>query len=463
MSWRVAMVLVPALALYFLPLPGFEDSQRHLLAVFIGTIIALVSKPVPMGLSVLIATAILGVTRTVPVADLFSGFANPTVWLVFVAFLIGRAVSETGLGRRIAYYIIHRFGRSSLSLGYSIAASDVVLAPFIPSDTARGGGVIAPITKGLAEALGSEPGVTANRAGTFLMLVGFHTTYLASAIFLTGMAANPLIADFAARIAHVQLTWGRWLAASCVPGAISLITVPWLIYRLSPPELRDISPARQMARVAFETMGPLPRDQKWLVTILLLTMVGWVSSPWHGISNTVVALCAVCSLLLARVIRWDDVLGDKTAWDALIWFAPLVMMAEELNEKGVIKLVFEPLTLRLGGVPRMEALIILAVVYLYAHYGFASMTAHVTALYPGFLLAALHAGVPAGLAVLPLAYFSNLNAGITHYGTGSAPVYFGFGYVDQGRWWRIGFIVSMVNVTIWLGVGLLWWKLLKIW
>ena len=111
----------------------------------------------------------------------------------------------------------------------------------------------------------------------------------------------------------------------------------------------------------------------------------------------------------------------------------------------------------------MLALAVLVIAYVYVHYGFASMTAHTTALYPGFLATALAAGAPPMLAALPLAYFSNLNAGITHYGTGSAPVYFGAGYVSQANWWKFGFLISVVNLVLWLGIGPLWWKLVGLW
>jgi len=74
----------------------------------------------------------------------------------------------------------------------------------------------------------------------------------------------------------------------------------------------------------------------------------------------------------------------------------------------------------------------------------------------------LAAGVPPMVAALPLAYFSNLNAAMTHYGTGSAPVYFGAGYVSQNEWWRVGFVLSLVNLAVWLGVGSIWWKLVGI-
>src|SRR5205823_12765415 len=134
-----------------------------------------------------------------------------------------------------------------------------------------------------------------------------------------------------------------------------------------------------------------------------------------------------------------------------------------LNETGVIKFLSQKLFVRIAGLPWPLALLALVVAYVYIHYSFASMTAHTTALYPGFFAAALATGAPPILAALPLAYFSNLNAGITHYGTGSAPVYFGAGYVSQGTWWKVGFLVSLVNLGLWFGLGLLWWKLLGWW
>ena len=188
---------------------------------------------------------------------MLGGFGNVTVWLVFTAFLFSRAVTQTGFGMRVGYLFIERFGRTPLRLGYSLAAADLVLAPFIPSDTARGGGVIFPVTRSVATAFGSEPGATAGKIGTFLMLVSFHTTYVASAMFLTGMAANPLIAEFAHKIGNVDLTWGRWIAGSIVPGMLTLSIVPWLLFRLAPPEIGDTGAARGMAREELARRGPL--------------------------------------------------------------------------------------------------------------------------------------------------------------------------------------------------------------
>jgi DASS family divalent anion:Na+ symporter len=462
-SKRWAIVLLPALLLYFLPVPGLNPGQRHLLAIFVGTIISLVAQPVVMGVSVLLAMTILVLTNTVPGSKVLSGFSNATVWLIFTAFLFARAITATGFGLRIAYLFVRRFGHSALTLGYSVAASDLALAPFIPSDTARGGGVIYPIARSLAQVFGSEPGPTAGRIGAFLMLVGFHTTYATSAMFLTGMAANPLIAELAHKIAHVELTWGQWALAAAVPGLLSLTVIPYLIYRLHPPEIRDTQAAQRHALQELHRMGPLSSREWRLLAILLGVMAGWVTSPWHGLHNAFVALAGVSAILLSRVLTWDDLLHETKAWDALIWFAGLLMMADALLDSGVIKIISGAVFAHMTGWPWPVAAAVLACTYLYVHYGFASMTAHVTALYPGFLAAGLVAGAPPLLMALLLAFFSNLDAAMTHYGTGSAPVYFGAGYVSQTTWWRLGFLISLVNLIIWLGVGSLWWKLLGMW
>jgi DASS family divalent anion:Na+ symporter len=458
-------VLLPGLLIWFVPMLGLTPSQRHQLAIFVATIVALVAHPVPMGVSALLGMTLLALTGTLPPARVLAGFSNLTVWLVFSAFLFARAVTVTRFGLRVAYFFINRFGRSALTLGYSLAASDVVLAPFVPSDTARGGGIMYPVTRSVAQAAGSEPGETADRLGTFLMLVSFHATYTASGMFLTGMAANPLIAEFASKQAQVQLTWGRWLQGSIVPAILTLTLMPLLIHRLARPTADAVqtAAARSHAREQLATMGRMRRNEWWLLIVMLGVMAGWVTSPLHGMHNTIIALAGVCTLLLAGVLTWDDLLSERKAWDALIWFAPLLMMADALNESGVIRVLSSTVFAQLQGWSWGLAFPAIVLAYLYLHYGFASMTAHVTALYPSFLAAALVAGAPPLVAALGLAYFSNLDASLTHYGTGSAPIFFGAGYVSRGKWWRVGFLVSLLNVAIWLGGGMIWWKILGWW
>ena len=158
-----------------------------------------------------------------------------------------------------------------------------------------------------------------------------------------------------------------------------------------------------------------------------------------------------------------DLIAETHAWEVFIWYGGLVMMATALSETELPKLFAGGVASLTGGMSWPLALAILALVFFYAHYAFASITAHVTAMFIPFLAVTVAVGAPAGLTVLVLTYFANLSAGLTHYGTTPAPIYFGLGYVTQKRWWIIGLIASILNILIWSVVGMGWWKVLGWW
>jgi DASS family divalent anion:Na+ symporter len=207
----------------------------------------------------------------------------------------------------------------------------------------------------------------------------------------------------------------------------------------------------------------MKRAEKIMLLVFLLILGLWVTGEWNKIDATTVAFIGVAIMLITGVIHWNDVLAEKGAWDALIWFGGLVMMASMLNTFGFMKWFATTVGNSLTGWSWFSALIVLMLVYFYSHYGFASTTAHVTAMFPAFLAVAVAVKVPPYLAALTLAFFSALNAGITHYGTGPAPIYFNAGYMDQKTWWKFGLLISFVNIAIWMGVGFPWWKVLGLW
>lgn len=459
LRWGV-MLAAGALVL-LVPRPeGIAPEGWRLLAIFVATVVGLVSQPLPMGAIAILAISVAALTKTVTPTFALSAFSNPVIWLIVAAFLFARAVVTTGLGRRIAYWFVWRFGSSTLRVGYALAAADFAVSPFIPSDTARAGGIIFPIARSLAESYGSAPGPTAQRIGAYLMQCAYHVGCTTAAIFLTSMAANPLAAAFAKEVAGVELTWGTWALASSVPAAVALLLLPWLIYRLDRPELQRTPEARRLAERELAAMGPLRGAELRLLVAMAAVVAGWVTQPWHGIHPAMIAYGGISLLILSRVLAWDDILDERRAWDAFVWFGGLVMMADGLNQAGVIGAFARAMEGLLEGWGWMSALVALVLAYTFVHYGFASMTAHITALYPAFLLLAVTAGVPPLVAALALAFFSNLNASLTHYGTGPAPIFFGSGYVRLATWWRVGLIVVLAQLVIWLGLGMVWWRAL---
>lgn len=461
----LVLSLLVGAAIWFTPAPeGVAIEAWHLLAIFVATIVGLITKPLPMGAVAILGMLATALTGTLSIGDALSGFSNTTIWLIVLAFFVARGFIKTGLGARIAYLFVALLGKKTLGLSYGLVASDLVLAPAIPSNTARAGGVVYPILRSLAKAYGSEPDDgTARKIGAFLTTTAFQGTVITSAMFLTAMAANPLAAKLAADLG-VEITWGGWATAALVPGIISLILIPALIYRIYPPEVKETPAAAQMARDELKKMGRMTLNEYLMLFVFVMLLVLWIfSSQLGGISATTAAMVGLATLLVVGVLTWKDVLAEEGAWDTLVWFAALVMMASFLNSLGFIPWFSEWVGGYVEGVYWVWAFLGLSLVYFYSHYMFASNTAHVSSMYAAFLAVAIAVGTPPLLAALVLAFFSNLFSSMTHYGTGPAPVLFGSGYVELGDWWRIGFVVSVVNIVVWLGIGGIWWKVLGLW
>jgi DASS family divalent anion:Na+ symporter len=460
---RLLLVIAIGVLIGLLPRPDEVDPRAwRLLAIFVATIVGLIAKPLPIGAVAFVAIAVTLATNTLTLQEALSGFTNGPLWLVMTAFFLASGFIRTGLGERIAYLLVSLFGRRTLGLGYSFVASDLVLAPMIPANTARAGGVIFPILQSLTRTVVHGESADARRTRAFLTLAAYNATVITSAMFVTAMVANPLIVQLASTHG-ITLTWTRWAVAAAVPGLISLVVVPPIIYALVARGAAMQADAPEAARAALRRLGPMTPAERVMATVAIVLLGAWVAGSSIGLDPTAAALMAVAALLVSGVLGWDVVAGDQEAWNMFMWFATLVMMASQLGELGLIAWFtaqVQPLVRGVGWPTGFGGLVL---VYFYTHYFFASMTAHISAMYAPFLAVALALGTPPVFAALVLAFASNLFASLTHYGTAAAPILFSGGHVPLGTWWRIGLLVSFVNIAIWVGVGALWWRVLGLW
>ncbi|MEX1013080.1 MAG: anion permease [Waddliaceae bacterium] len=458
------LTFLVGLLIWFTPPPtGLSPQAWHMFAIFAATIFGIITQPLPMGCMALIGLGALAITGVVPLEETLSGFSNRVVWLIVCAFFIARGFIKTGLGLRLAYIFTKYVGKHTLGLGYSLLATDLLLAPATPSVTARAGGIIFPIIESLSEVFGSKPHDPSSRKlGGFLTTVVFHSTCVTSAMFITAMAANPLIVEIAAS-AGIEISWGQWALMASVPGLISLFLIPLIIFVIYPPSIKSTPHATQFADEKLKSMGPMSFKELVMLVVFLLLLVLWAGGTFFAINATTTAFLGLILLLVFRVLTWSDIRKEEGAWETLIWFSVLIMMAHELNALGLAKWFGDYVSSELQGIGGWPAFFILSLVYFYSHYIFASSLAHVGALFTSFLILSLALGIPSGFCVPLLAYFSSLFGCLTHYGIGSGAVLFGAGYVPIGSWWRIGFIMSLVYIFIWTVIGGAWWKLLGYW
>jgi DASS family divalent anion:Na+ symporter len=323
------------------------------------------------------------------------------------AFFIARALIKTGLARRIALLFVRIAGRTSLGVCYALSFSDMLLATVIPSNAARSGGVTLPIVRSLCELYGSLPGRTAALLGAFLMTAVYQNVCVTAAMFLTGQASNPVAAKAALDTLHYQVTWVGWALACVLPGLCSLAIVPLVVYRLNPPQIRRTPEAPVFAARELDAMGPMKRQEVVALAVFVAVCAGWVTSPLHGLEISITALAGVAALLVTGVLNWEDVKNEKAAWDIFVWYGGLLMLGQALNDKGLTNAFAKAVAAQFGylGWPALFAIALL--VYFYAHYGFASITTHIVAMFMPFVAVLVAMGAPKGWMVFAFACFAN--------------------------------------------------------
>ncbi|RQX47349.1 anion permease [Staphylococcus capitis] len=441
---------------------ALNDQAWYMFAIFVATIIACITQPMTIGAVSIIGFTIMVLVGIMDTKSAVEGFGNSSIWLIAMAFFISRGFVKTGLGRRIALQFVKLFGKKTLGLAYSLVGVDLILAPATPSNTARAGGIMFPIIKSLSESFGSTPkDGTERKMGAFLIFTEFQGNLITAAMFLTAMAGNPIAQSLAEKTAHVHITWMNWFVAAIVPGLISLIVVPFIIYKMYPPTVKETPNAKKWATEQLEEMGKISLAEKFMIGIFIVALILWITGSFINIDATLTAFIALSLLLLTGVLNWKDILNETGAWNTLVWFSVLVLMADQLNKLGFIPWLSKLIAHSLGGFSWPIVLVLLILFFFYSHYLFASATAHVSAMYAALLGVAVAAGAPPLFSALMLGFFGNLLASTTHYSSGPAPILYSSGYVSQKRWWLMNLVLGIVYFIIWIGLGSLWMKLIR--
>lgn len=460
----VVSALIPLLigvAIWFYPVPeGLKPEAWHMFAIFAATIAGILTQPLPSGAVMLIAITVAIFTKTLTEAKALSGFGNGTVWLIFCAYVLSLGFITSGLGKRIAYKMLSLFGGSSLGIAYSLGISDLIMAPAMPSVTARSGGIIFPIARSINDVLGSGPGPSGKKIGDFLTMVCFQFTPITGAMFLTGMAANPLVGRLAKDSLGVEISWGGWFVAAVVPCLVCFLLMPLLVYKVLDPELKKTPEGKELGRRSLAEIGPMSSAEIKVAIGFILALLGWGTSLVTQISATTVGLGLAAYLLATKAVAWKDLLKDHAAWDTLIWFAAIISLASGLTDLGFIKWLTTHLAASMKGFTGIQAFLLLGLIYIYVHYLFATASGHVAALYAPFAATAIAAGAPPMMVAICFGIFSNLMWSITEYAGGPGPLYFAQGYFERPRFYKINLLVVTFNVILTFAVGMAWWKML---
>jgi L-tartrate/succinate antiporter len=470
--WRAAVPVAVWLAIVVAPAPaGLPPNAWRYFALFAAVVVGLVLEPIPAAAVGLVGVTVAGVGRLVEpsaaasIAWALSGFQDRTVWLIFGAFVFSIGYSKTGLGRRIALWLVRRLGGRTLGLGYAIALADLALAPGTPSNTARSAGTLFPVLRSIPALYGSEPGPSARRIGAYVMWTAFAVTAVTSSMFVTALAPNAAALAFVKHGTGLGVTWTQWLLGFWPVGLLLVAAVPLLAYVIYPPEIRTSREVPEWAGHELGRMGPMSRRERVMAGLVVLAVFLWITGanpdvalPLLGsqfVDATGVVLLVNALMLVSRVVEWEDVLGHAAAWNVLVWFATLVALADGLSRVGFVAWLARGFAAMLAGVPPLATMAVLVAFFFFVHYMFASLTAHTAAVLPVVLATGMAVpGLPADVFALLLVYSLGLMGVLSPYATGPAPVYYATGYISRRAFWTLGLVFGVIYLLTLLGIGI---------
>ncbi len=469
MSIKAILPIIVGVGIWLVPVPaGLTPGAWTYFAVFASVVAALILEPVAPALAGLAGVTVAALLKLVPMtagkdptaADAIrwalSGFSDGTVWLIFGAFMFALGYEKTGLGKRLALTLIKKMGRRALGLGYAVALADLILAPFMPSNTARSGGTIFPIIKNIPPLYGSTPENNPRGMGAYLMWTALATTCVTSSMFLTSLAPNILAQSLVEKTAKVTLTWNDWFMGFLPVGILLFAITPLLAYVLYPPTKKSSEDAPAWAASELAKMGSIGGREIIMAVLAMGALLSWIFLK-DQVQATTVALAAICMMVITKVVSWDDVVGYKGAWNVLAWFATLVTLADGLNKTGFLKWFAQSISGSMQGLSPTATMVGLVVVFFLSHYMFASVTAHVAAMLPVMLAAAMsvpNMNVP--LMSMLLCSTRGILGVITPYGTGPSPIYYGSGYIKGRDFWILGAVFGLVYLGAFLLIGFPW-------
>jgi divalent anion:Na+ symporter, DASS family len=445
-----------AIGIWFIPVPaGLTAPAWHLFGVFAAAISSVLLGAYPLLTASMLAVSAIVLTGTITPAQAYSGFANSSVLLVVVAFIVAQAVVKSGLGRRISLFMVGLFGGSSLGLAYSIVITDAAIAPAFPSNTARGG-VLFPIVLSVVRGAGSKPeDPEGRRLGGYLMFCGMASLAISSALWMTATSANPIAVQIVQK-AGFEINFGKWFLASALPSLVALAIIPLIVARFFPPGVGKTPEAPAAARRELAEMGGMSRDEWLTAGTFVLMVTGWVFGDKLHLNSTSVAFMGFGMLLLAGVITLDDIHNQGDTLATFLWLSVLFAMSAQLNELGFMGYVGERLALRLGGLSWPALYVTLIVLYVGMHYMFVSQTSQVLALFGVFLDVGMRGGVPVSLMSFGLLFASSYFSVITPQAGSQNIIFAASGYLTQRELYKLGLLVTLVFLAVYLLIGSPW-------
>lgn len=303
------------------PPAGLSVPAMWTLGIFVGGVIFMIFDVMPDYMVTLGMCTLWALFKTVPFDKAFSFFSNANWWLMIGALGMGVAAQQCGLLKRISFLIMRIFPATFKGQTMALMGAGAIICPLIPSTTAKGS-IFAPLAVGVNDAMG-YPRKSKGSAGLFAAVwLGFVCSFPA---YLSGSFLCYMMKALLPKDVQAQFHWLQWFLMA-LPWTIVFFVLGYLaIQFFYKPDKTDALPtgyaAEQLAK-----MGPMSRDEKITLVVLLVSLVCWMTEMLHGVSASIVSLLALIILLWAKVFDRAE-FRAKMPWDVIVFVGTIIGIA----------------------------------------------------------------------------------------------------------------------------------------
>ncbi|MDR3563264.1 MAG: DASS family sodium-coupled anion symporter [Negativicutes bacterium] len=467
MSQRMIKLLILAALVsivFIIPPPkGLSVEGWRMAGIFVTAIIGIIIQAIHEAPLLLIAVA-FSALFVVPLKEVTVGLMDNNMWLVVSAVMLSFGFRKSGLARRVGLVLVSTFGKTSLRVAYCLSAMETILASAVPSSPARTGGLVFPLAEGFFSAVEEDSAKNPRKVAAFMTIMLYSVGMASGSLYITGISANPLNAKLAKDVLGISIDWTTWTYAA-LPSLLGILVIPYLLYKLYPPEIKSLEAMRQSVGGELAKMGRVTRSE-WFASLTFITVLGlWATGSKTGIDATTTAFVGVSMMLLLEVIEWKDLAEGKEIWATLIWFGGILGLSAAMTKYGFFSWLAAIIKVALptAGLPVIVILIIIALLANLPHYLFASSLGYVAAFAPLLFSFIAACDVPRYPAAFLVCFLMITSSSLTHYGNAVGPLLYGKGYVSKNWWWGLGLLTATFHTVVYLTLGIAWWKFIGYW
>lgn len=326
-------LLLFLLAGWVLPTPdGLPQAGKMSLAVGIFAIIVWSTTCIEGALSGLIIVFMLSITGAVKLEQAFAGFANTSLWLIVIGFLMAGVMEFSGLSKRIALHLIALSKGDSTRIYWSIAVSIALLTFFVPSITARTL-LMLPIILGIGESFNAKDGQS-NIVKALLFIVAMSGTMMSIGV-LTSHVGNPITVGLIQNATGQLITWGEWFRVGGPPAFFLGFLSVFVIKLMYPPEMKNIGSGNNYVERELKALGAITKKEIYTLIIFIITLILWATDVYTHIPVVIVGLFSVIMLLLPGigVMNWQEA-QKKIPWSVYILYGGGLSLGSALVSSG---------------------------------------------------------------------------------------------------------------------------------